>query len=1005
MMNNLRFNSSINQMGLLLAVFILGFSEPVNAIQTNTSVAQSDPGTATNSPTRLIVQETIFSQDCDPVIGEITAQDRIGIDEQFQDVGMRYDSFPLPSVNGLLVFVELKSQDYEASAIVTKAAIGSPRHSVTFDQDGNPTTQKTANLTVEPIRRDQQDGENSVALAYYVQGLEINANDGTANGGISLKLGTFEDEKFGRYSARLALALATDKLTPEQIEEAVKALSQDEIHQLVNEVCDGVAQSQAASIEAIKKEIQELTPRVSAIGGGRTMEEHAVLAERLVELYQKLPENEKDLSKFAHALYSAAFANFVVGWNIDVSKDPASAFSGSINGEPFSRDGRYVEADSNRQKASPYVQQLIDLIVSGQLNAREDVEFMETYSQYIGEFFEYGPAPYRYPMAQYWYLRSLYFRILSRQSLEEHDIFSVKSSLAWSNVGQDLALSLATESQRLSELSRMQQNVDFVIGLHLHLAPDSNSMARLAYGTILNRKGRLLDASVNTLQLVRRESANNPELAKLVTQLEQLSRDISNLTTQSQWDTTDTTLITADEDTIRLRQKEAEREALVAQLSNSSAKFREQYSAITFETLKQQIPRDAALVEFFKYRWQNKEYYGAYIFRASGQVKGIDLGEADPIEQSAKVFYESLANPAQADSVKSNGKDLYERVMAEVARQVKDGEQLLIAPDGALNQIPFEALVDQTGDYLLKRYRFSYLASGRDLTRLQTSPTDRSRQPPVLVGNPLYAEDTSPSQTLAALFSTPVPAQPVTVSQAVLPDHENSRYRSSETSTALRDLKFADKLLPQSEPEIRKLQSLLPDAAVLLGANAAEPLIKQVRAPRILHISTHGFYLPNELQRSLTGETAITQTITNPMLRSALALSGFDQRQSGDDDGMLTALEISELDLNGTELVVLSACETGLGDIAAGEGIYGLRRALALAGAESQVVSLWKVIDDSVPRIMGDYYANLLQKGQGRHEALRQVQIAMANEGKSPHLWAAFIASGDWRPLPENPEN
>ncbi|MCI0659563.1 MAG: CHAT domain-containing protein [Acidobacteria bacterium] len=141
--------------------------------------------------------------------------------------------------------------------------------------------------------------------------------------------------------------------------------------------------------------------------------------------------------------------------------------------------------------------------------------------------------------------------------------------------------------------------------------------------------------------------------------------------------------------------------------------------------------------------------------------------------------------------------------------------------------------------------------------------------------------------------------------------------------------------------------------------------------------------------------------VEDPLLRSGLALAGANQGKSGDkDDGLLTAMEASGLNLSGTKLVVLSACDTGVGDLRTGEGVQGLRRALVLAGSESQVISLWPVPDQSTKDLMFPYY-QALQQGAGRSEGLRQVQLQMLKhkEQRHPFYWAAFIQSGDWANL------
>jgi CHAT domain-containing protein len=145
---------------------------------------------------------------------------------------------------------------------------------------------------------------------------------------------------------------------------------------------------------------------------------------------------------------------------------------------------------------------------------------------------------------------------------------------------------------------------------------------------------------------------------------------------------------------------------------------------------------------------------------------------------------------------------------------------------------------------------------------------------------------------------------------------------------------------------------------------------------------------------------AATARLENPLLRSGLALAGANQHKSGDDDGVLTAMEAAALDLWGTKLVVLSACNTGVGEVKNGDGVYGLRRALVLAGAETQVMSLWPVSDQGTRELMVEYY-NGLKAGKGRSEALRQVQLRMQADPRRqhPYYWASFIVSGEWANL------
>ena len=213
--------------------------------------------------------------------------------------------------------------------------------------------------------------------------------------------------------------------------------------------------------------------------------------------------------------------------------------------------------------------------------------------------------------------------------------------------------------------------------------------------------------------------------------------------------------------------------------------------------------------------------------------------------------------------------------------------------------------------------------------------------------------------------------------------------------------------LPGTAQEAKAIAPLLGTQPVT-RAHATETALKQVHQPSVLHVATHGYFLPDQPEERNTGldqgfssdRPLPAPRTENPLLRSGLALAGANRLQSGTEDGLLTALEASGLDLWGTQLVVLSACETGIGNVQTGEGVYGLRRALVNAGAETQVMSLWKVDDAATRDLMVDYYRRL-QAGEGRSEALRQAQLAMlhSKDRRHPYYWASFIVSGDWHNL------
>jgi CHAT domain-containing protein len=203
--------------------------------------------------------------------------------------------------------------------------------------------------------------------------------------------------------------------------------------------------------------------------------------------------------------------------------------------------------------------------------------------------------------------------------------------------------------------------------------------------------------------------------------------------------------------------------------------------------------------------------------------------------------------------------------------------------------------------------------------------------------------------------------------------------------------------LAASAAEGRTIKRLFPESTLFTGRGATKEAVQHVDAPRILHIASHGFFLRESSGGRTQDPTASTET---PLLRAGLALAGANLSGVQSDDGILWALEASRLNLWGTKLVTLSACDTGIGEVHNGEGVYGLRRAFLLAGAETVVMSLWSVTDYLTQQMMTAYYTGL-RAGLGRGEALRHAKLAMLKRpGRHhPFYWASFIQSGEWANL------
>jgi CHAT domain-containing protein/Tfp pilus assembly protein PilF len=558
-----------------------------------------------------------------------------------------------------------------------------------------------------------------------------------------------------------------------------------------------------------------------------------------------------------------------------------------------------------------------------------------------------------------------------------------------------LTLTIGSERQKLAYLAGFSKQADFTLSLQSQTVPNDPHALDLAFTTLLRRKARGLDAMTDTIATLRRHAS--PQDQTLFDKLTQARSQLAMLALREP--------NPADPGAYRrqIRQLEEEVDNLEMKLSSRSAELRAQTKPITLAAMQAALPAGSVLIEFAFHtprepqtEKSNPPRYLAYLLASQGEPKWVDLGEAALIDRAVDAWRKALRNPNRMD-IKKLARAVDERVMRPVRSLLGampgDTRHLLIAPDGSLNLIPFAALVDEQNQYLIERYSVSYLTSGRDLLRLQTP--EPSKEAPLIVANP----DFSRVETVARPGGQP-PRKPQAGDQ-------------SRTRIDPRQVFFPP--LPGAEEEALAIKALLPQASVLQREEATETTLKQTRRPRILHIATHGFFInaqettPARTRGSRRNDPLRipdlrlhkwAEHIKNPLLRSGLALAGANHGKSGDDDGILTALEAAYLDLSGTKLVVLSAGDTGVGEVKNGEGVQGLRRAFVLAGSESQVMSLWPVSDEATRDLMIPYY-KALQEGEGRGEGLRQAQLRMlrSKDRQHPFYWAAFIQSGEWANL------
>ncbi|WP_437758326.1 tetratricopeptide repeat protein [Sorangium sp. So ce1389] len=600
-----------------------------------------------------------------------------------------------------------------------------------------------------------------------------------------------------------------------------------------------------------------------------------------------------------------------------------------------------------------------------------------------------------------------------------------RMTLAAAIEDRNAAVLLATgaDEQKRAYIATLRRSTEAAVSLHVRFAPDDEAAKRLAITTIVRRKGRVLDAMAYGLAALRRRVS--PENRALLDKLSRVSAELSAATWRGpeapRPDELTPDPARLDAYRARLADLEESHRQLEAEVSRRSPEVRAQLSPIPLAGVQAALPAGAALVELFRYhpldpaadsletQW-GKPRYVAYVLRREGDIAWADLGEAEPIEEAVHGLRKALARAAIDPRPPARALDAL--VMQPIRGLLGPTQRVLLSPDGALNLVPFGALVDEDGRYLIERYAFTYLPSGRDLVRFRA--TAPPRQSEVVLAAPDY--DGPPAQPRPEGAGAPSPATGVamraapTVAAPAL-DAWQSREGRGEA------MRFSP--LASAAEEGRAVGQQLRGAQVLLGAYATERAVKALHGPRLLHVVTHGFFLPDQREfhtpprpppldlgsRGLGALGSALHHIEDPLLRSGLALAGANRRSTGDEeDGILTALEASQLDLNGTQLVVMAACETGVGDAKSGDGVYGLRRALVIAGAETQVMSLWKVSDDATRELMLAYYARLLAGG-GRGDALRDAQLAMlaSPERAHPFYWASFIVSGNDAALADLP--
>ncbi len=426
-----------------------------------------------------------------------------------------------------------------------------------------------------------------------------------------------------------------------------------------------------------------------------------------------------------------------------------------------------------------------------------------------------------------------------------------------------------------------------------------------------------------------------------------------------------------------LRTLQTEIEKRSAEL-NKIAGQKATFSNVTVSQIQSQLRNDQVILDFVEFEPEDftkpfaiplpllPNEIGVFIID-NKSVQYKLLGRSSAIKATL-VKYKTQFQLSQ--SLASSSKQLYLTLIKPIENSIKGKNHLVIVPSGIVTFLPFESLTDSTGKYLIEKFQISYLESSQSV--LMKSQT-KSSNPPVVFSSPKF--DLSETEILS---TNRTPSAP--------------QFRGAE------GMKFV--ALPGTESE-GKLISKKISANLFTGANASESNLYKIKSPKILHLATHGFFFsvqPQEINADFFISNASPTPNEDPMSKSGIVLSGANnpsEMAKHGYDGWATALEISEMDLSGTDLVVLSACETGKGTENVGEGVFGLRRAFRFAGAKTIIMSLLKVPDESTKQLMTLFYDNY-SKNIGKLQALRKAQMTMLKNPKTKHPinWAGFVLIG-----------
>jgi tetratricopeptide (TPR) repeat protein/CHAT domain-containing protein len=556
---------------------------------------------------------------------------------------------------------------------------------------------------------------------------------------------------------------------------------------------------------------------------------------------------------------------------------------------------------------------------------------------------------------------------------------------ALENINQqiDKGFSFMSEKEKVFFLKTVDFNFKAYQSFFTRYSSEKPEVAAHAFDIELTTKGMILQSGIQTRQAIQ-NSGDSTALEKF----DEWSLYKNLLAKQYS--------LPIAERRSDLKELEDKAEKAEGELSRLSAAFGESkaLSGIRWQDIQNQLGNNDVAIEFasFKYR-NNKEWTDSTLYIA------LVLGKKDKYPHLIPLFEQQqldslLASKGSSDAefvsnLYQNNSGLYELVWQPLEEYIPKGSTVYFAPSGSLHQIAMHAISLSDGSVLSDAYNLHQLSTTAMLTR-QVEKTNTLPQQIALFGGIRYDATGTGTQT---------PTNEDFLTQKLSFSLPKDLVRGNESWTYLSGtLKEVEKIAAIAGQQ--KIKYTLHT-----GKDAEEEKFKALsgkQAPTVLHIATHGFFfpdpkkeLPDNMMR-LDNERQVYKQSDNPLYRSGLLFAGANkawlgEEQTEGDDGILSAYEVSYQYFGNTKLVVLSACETGLGDIKGSEGVFGLQRAFKAAGVQYLMMSLWKVPDAATSEFMETFYTEWF-KGNSIEQAFQNTQNQMKTKYRNePYKWAAFV--------------